>query len=92
MNWAPSGVPSFFAGSNAPTIVQLDISFVEIILNTRSNFQKGSVAGDVAGSFNFENSGPGAGTSSSGFNFSLGTAVQSATDKVNSELINQLKG
>lgn len=44
-NYAPMGVPSFFAGTNAPTIVELSINFLEIILNTRSNMNRENVSG-----------------------------------------------
>lgn len=38
VNWAPTGVPAFFAGTNAPTEVQIDVALIEIILNHRSNY------------------------------------------------------
>lgn len=44
-NYAPMGVPSFFANSNAPTMVELSISLIEIILNTRSNMNGQLVSG-----------------------------------------------
>lgn len=48
VNYAPMGVPSFFAKTNAPTMIKLDVSFLEIILNTRSNW-KTSTSGFVSG-------------------------------------------
>lgn len=44
-NYAPMGVPSFFAGTNAPTMVELTINLLEIILNTRSNMNHENVSG-----------------------------------------------
>jgi hypothetical protein len=44
-NYAPMGVPSFFSGTNAPTMVDLSINFLEIILNTRSNMNHENVSG-----------------------------------------------
>lgn len=44
-NYAPMGVPSFFAGTNAPTMVELSINLIEIILNTRSNMNGQLVSG-----------------------------------------------
>jgi hypothetical protein len=37
VNWAPQGVPSFLVETNGPTMVQIDLTLIEIILNTRSN-------------------------------------------------------
>lgn len=45
VNYAPTGIPSFMAGTNAPTLVKLDITLLEIILNTRSNSGLGNVLG-----------------------------------------------
>lgn len=59
VHWAPQGVPSFLAGTNAPTSVQIDISLLEIILNTRKNYTGENVVGTPP-------------TPSSGFNLSLG--------------------
>ena len=37
VNYAPNGVPSFFAGTQTFSSCQLTLSFIEIILNTRLN-------------------------------------------------------
>lgn len=37
VNYAPQGVPSFFAGTHEPNMMQMDLSLLEIVLNTRQN-------------------------------------------------------
>ena len=37
VNYAPRSVPSFFAKTGAPVMIQVDLSLLEIILNTREN-------------------------------------------------------
>lgn len=37
-NYAPTGVPSFFEGNRYPNMVNLTISFLEVILNTRESY------------------------------------------------------
>lgn len=37
-NYAPSGTPSFFEGERYPNMVNLTISFLEIVLNTRESY------------------------------------------------------
>ena len=48
-NYAPNGVPSFFAGTSLATEIQLTISLVEIILNTRKNTTLTGVVDDGSG-------------------------------------------
>ena len=45
VNYAPRGVPSWFGKTNAPVMVTLDVTFLEIILNTRKNANGGNVSG-----------------------------------------------
>lgn len=40
INYAPSNTPAFFAGTAAPVSVQITITFLEIILNTRKNTKR----------------------------------------------------
>jgi len=37
VNYAPTNTPAFHAGTSAPALVQVTISFIEIVLNTRKN-------------------------------------------------------
>lgn len=49
VNYAPSNTPSFFAGTSGPTSVQITVTFLEIILNTRKNTKRSSgIATDLA--------------------------------------------
>lgn len=38
INYAPNGIPSFFAGTNLPTFVQIDLSFIETEYFTADDF------------------------------------------------------
>lgn len=48
-NYAPMGAPSFFAGTKAPNMVTLTISFLEIILNTRESYGSSDPAKFLSG-------------------------------------------
>jgi hypothetical protein len=49
VNYAPSGIPSFFAGSQMPTEIDVSLSFNEIEVFTRDDFKRTVVAGAGAG-------------------------------------------
>lgn len=42
-NYAPTGAPSFFEGDRAPNMVNLTISFLEVILNTRESYGSSNI-------------------------------------------------
>ena len=38
VNYAPNGIPSFFAGTNLPTFIQIGLTFVETTYFTANDF------------------------------------------------------
>jgi hypothetical protein len=57
----PAQVPSFFAGTSAPTEISLKIDFIEIILNTRNNTQAVNSSASVPLNFSFGGGGAASG-------------------------------
>lgn len=47
VNYSPNGIPSFFAGTNLPTFIQISLSFVETTYFTSNDFGRAGTEGKL---------------------------------------------